>query len=130
MPFNQLKASMRILNEENIVDINKQLYKEFIKQGHHYIYAQPFLSTLFLLGVMKNSRMYIDKDIELFFLTSYFKDIGMSAIPTEKYNQENLDDEDKKLLSTISVIVVVPPLNVLYPNWFLYISGSINLSLT
>ena len=80
--------------------IHEALYKEFIKQGHHYIFAQPFLSTLFLLGVMKNSRLYIDKDIELFFLTSYFKDIGMSAIPVEKYNDDQLTDDDKKLLAS------------------------------
>ena len=84
----------------NKPQIHEALFKEFIKQGHHYIFAQPFLSTLFLLGVMKNSRLYIDKDIELFFLTSYFKDIGMSAIPVEKYNEENLSDEDKKLLAS------------------------------
>lgn len=80
--------------------IHEALYREFIKQGHHYIFAQPFLSTLFLIGVLKNSRLYIDKDIELFFLTSYLKDIGMSAIPVEKYNEENLSDDDKKLLAT------------------------------
>lgn len=84
----------------NKPQIHEALYKEFIKQGHHYIFAQPFLSTLFLLGVMKNSRLYIDKDIELFFLTSYFKDIGMSAIPVEKYNNDQLTDEDKKLLAS------------------------------
>lgn len=80
--------------------IHETLYREFIKQGHHYIFAQPFLSSLFLLGVLKNSRFYTEKDIELFFLTSYFKDIGMSAIPVEKYNEENLSDEDKKLLAS------------------------------
>lgn len=84
----------------NKPQIHEALYKEFMKQGHHYIFAQPFLSTLFLLGVLKNSRMYSDKDIELFFLTSYFKDIGMSAIPVEKYNQINLADEDKILLAS------------------------------
>jgi hypothetical protein len=80
--------------------IHEALYREFIKQGHHYIFAQPFVSTLFLIGVLKNSRLYIDKDIELFFLTSYLKDIGMSAIPVEKYNNENLSDDDKKLLAS------------------------------
>ena len=84
----------------NKPQIHEALFKEFIKQGHHYIFAQPFLSTLFLLGVMKNSRLYNDKDIELFFLTSYLKDIGMSAIPVEKYNQIELDDEDKILLAS------------------------------
>lgn len=80
--------------------IHEELYREFVKQGHHYIYAQPFISTLFLIGVLKNSRLYVDKDIELFFLTSYFKDIGMSAIPVEKYNQQELSDDDKKLLAS------------------------------
>lgn len=84
----------------NKPQIHEALFNEFVKQGHHYIFAQPFLSTLFLLGVMKNSRLYIDKDIELFFLTSYFKDIGMSAIPVEKYNNENLTDDDKLLLAS------------------------------
>jgi len=73
------------------------LFKEFLKQGHHYIYAQPFLSSLFLLGIMKHSKLYVEKEIENFFLTSYLKDIGMSAIPVEKYNQEILDVNDKKL---------------------------------
>ena len=84
----------------NKPQIHEALYKEFMKQRHHYIFAQPFLSTLFLLGVMKNSRLYSDKDIELFFLTSYFKDIGMSAIPVEKYNEINLAEEDKILLAS------------------------------
>jgi hypothetical protein len=84
----------------NKPQIHENLYREFLKQGHHYIFAQPFVSTLFLLGVMKNSRLYVDKDIELFFLTSYLKDIGMSAIPVEKYNQEHLDDHDKELLAS------------------------------
>jgi len=84
----------------NKPQIHENLYREFLKQGHHYIFAQPFISTLFLLGVMKNSRLYVDKDIELFFLTSYLKDIGMSAIPVEKYNQEILDDHDKQLLAS------------------------------
>jgi len=86
--------------------IHETLYREFVKQGHHYIFAQPFLSSLFLLGVLKNSRFYSDKDVELLFLTSYFKDIGMSAIPVEKYNEENLSDEDKKLLASHPLISV------------------------
>ena len=106
-PTNDNLLNLQVQSAKNLAtflynkpQIHESLYKEFIKQGHHYIFAQPFLSTLFLLGVMKNSRLYIDKDIELFFLTSYLKDIGMSAIPVEKYNQINLDDEDKLLLAS------------------------------
>jgi hypothetical protein len=106
-PTNDNLLNLQVQSAKNLAtflynkpQIHEALYKEFIKQGHHYIFAQPFLSTLFLLGVMKNSRLYIDKDIELFFLTSYLKDIGMSAIPVDKYNQVSLDDEDKLLLAS------------------------------
>ena len=106
-PTNDELLSLQIQSAKNLAiflynkpQIHEELYREFIKQGHHYIYAQPFLSTLFLLGVMKNSRLYSDKDIEIFFLTSYLKDIGMSAIPVEKYNEENLSEEDKDLLAS------------------------------
>lgn len=106
-PTNDELLALQVQSAKNLAiflynkpQIHEELYNEFIKQGHHYIYAQPFLSTLFLLGVMKNSRMYSDKDIEIFFLTSYLKDIGMSAIPVEKYNEENLSDEDKHLLAS------------------------------
>ena len=90
----------------NKPQIHEPLYFEFLKQGHHYIFAQPFISTLFLLGVMKNSRLYVDKDVELFFLTSYLKDIGMSAIPVEKYNQEHLEDHEKQLLASHPLLSV------------------------
>ena len=106
-PTDDSLLSLQVQSAKNLAtflfnkpQIHESLYKEFIKQGHHYIFAQPFISTLFLLGVMKQSRLYIDKDIELFFLTSYFKDIGMSAIPVEKYNDEHLSDADKLLLAS------------------------------
>lgn len=106
-PTDDALLSLQVQSAKNLAtflfnkpQIHEVLYKEFMKQGHHYIFAQPFISTLFLLGVMKNSRLYIDKDIELFFLTSYFKDIGMSAIPVEKYDDEVLSDSDKLLLAS------------------------------
>ncbi len=106
-PTNDSLLNLQVQSAKNLAiflygrpQIHEALYREFIKQGHHYIFAQPFLSTLFLLGVMKSTRLYVDRDIELFFLTSYLKDIGMSAIPVEKYNDENLSEEDKKLLAS------------------------------
>lgn len=106
-PTNDSLLGLQVQSARNLAtflynkpQIHEELYRGFINQGHHYIYAQPFLSTLFTMGVMKNSQMYTDKDIELFFLTSYLKDIGMSAIPVEKYNDENLTEEDKLLLAS------------------------------
>jgi HD-GYP domain-containing protein (c-di-GMP phosphodiesterase class II) len=80
-------------------EIHEPLFREFMKQKHHYIYAQPFLSSLFLVGVLRTSRLFSDKEIENMFLTSYFKDIGMSAIPEAKYDQEILSTDDKYLLA-------------------------------
>jgi response regulator RpfG family c-di-GMP phosphodiesterase len=106
-PTNDSLLTLQVQSAKNLAtflyskpQIHEELYRGFINQGHHYIYAQPFLSTLFTMGVLKNSQLYTDKDIELFFLTSYLKDIGMSAIPVEKYNEENLTESDKKLLAS------------------------------
>lgn len=81
------------------VDLHEPLYKNYLQMKHHFIFAQPLLSSLFLLGVLKLSHLFTAKDIESLFITSYFKDIGMSAIPTEKYDQLKLEDDEKKLLS-------------------------------
>jgi HD-GYP domain-containing protein (c-di-GMP phosphodiesterase class II) len=80
-------------------EIHEPLFREFIKQKHHYIYAQPLLASLFLSGVLKMARLYSEKEVESLFVTSYFKDIGMSAIPTVKYDQEDLSTDDKHLLA-------------------------------
>ena len=81
------------------IDLHEPLYKSFIQMKHHFVFAQPMLSSLFLLGVLKMSHLFNAKDVENLFLTSYFKDIGMSAIPTEKYDQAELDDDEKRLLA-------------------------------
>ncbi|MFG1491984.1 HD-GYP domain-containing protein [Halobacteriovorax sp. ZH4_bin.1] len=84
--------------------MHEALYRYFAAQGHHYIFAQPLLSSIFLVGILKTSQLYNDKDIENFFITSYFKDIGMSAIPIDKYDKENLSEMDKVLLAKHPII--------------------------
>lgn len=79
-------------------EIHERLYKEFIKQKHHFVFAQPLLASLFLIGILKQSHVYSFKEVEALFITSYFKDIGMSVIPIEKYNQTTLSEEDSDLL--------------------------------
>lgn len=83
----------------NNVDLHEPLYKNYVQMKHHFVFAQPLLSSLFLLGVLKMSHLFNAKDVESLFLTSYFKDIGMSAIPTAKYDQTELNDDEKKLLA-------------------------------
>lgn len=83
----------------NRPEIHAPLYHEFSKQKHHFIVAQPFISSLFLIGVLKQSRMFSDKEVENLFLTSYFKDIGMSSVPTEKFDKDELSHDEKMLLA-------------------------------
>lgn len=83
----------------NRIDLLEALQKDFIKQKHHFVLAQPLIASIFLLGLMKYSQLYSDQDIENLFITSYFKDIGMCSIPTEKYDQDNLTEKEKDLLS-------------------------------
>lgn len=81
------------------VHIHEQLFQLYTKQKHFFIFSQPLLSSLFVLGILKFSRRFTDQDIENIFIASYFKDIGMSAIPEEKYIQEELTAAEKVLLS-------------------------------
>ncbi len=76
-----------------------KLFNDYLKAGHHYIYAQPIISSLFLIGVLKYSHRFSNKEIETLFITSLFKDIGMSALNEEKYNKKDLEEKDRELLS-------------------------------
>jgi HD-GYP domain-containing protein (c-di-GMP phosphodiesterase class II) len=79
--------------------IHLELYKDYIKQKHHFIYAQPMISSLFLLGIIRYSKIFSKKECEYLFACSYFKDIGMSALPEEKYEEEFLSEQDKTIFS-------------------------------
>lgn len=80
-------------------EIHEALFHHFVAQKHHYVYAQPMISSLFLLGFLKFSHLYSDKEIEDLFVTSYFKDLGMSVIPIEKYDLDKLNQKDKDLMT-------------------------------
>ncbi len=79
--------------------VHSPLYNSFKEQKHHYIFAQPMLASIFLLGILQQSRLLSHKELESLFLTSYFKDIGMSIIPVEKYNHPELSRQDKALFA-------------------------------
>jgi len=81
-------------------EVLPKLFSEYIKSNHHYIYAQPIVSSLFLIGVLKYSHRFSNKEIETLFITSLFKDIGMSALSEEKYNKKELKGKDKDLLAS------------------------------
>lgn len=83
----------------NRINLLEPLQKDFIKQKHHFVLAQPLIASVFLLGLMKYSQLYSDSEIENLFITSYFKDIGMSSIPAEKYDRDELSNKEKALLA-------------------------------
>ncbi len=96
--------------------IHHMTYSDFSRQKHHYIHSQPVLSSLFLIGVLKQARIFSDKDIENLFVTSFLKDVGMSCIPIEKYGQKELNLADKKLLlnhaqNSVSILLNRIPLS-------------------
>lgn len=105
-PTDNQKLQLQFQSVKNLVHflavnpkIHTPLYHAFKEQKHHYIFAQPMLSSIFLLGVLQQSRLLSMKELESLFLTSYFKDIGMSVIPVEKYNQPELSRRDKDLFA-------------------------------
>ena len=71
-----------------------ELYNHILKQKFYFLYSQPILSSLFMLGLIKYSSQYTDKNIEELFIASIFKDVGMSMIPTHALNKEFLNDNE------------------------------------
>lgn len=105
-PFNDELLTHQFQNTKNLgslliqnKDIHKNLFKS-IKRGHyHYTLTQPLLSSILLLSFIQSLKVFNDNEIESLFLTSYFKDIGMSFIPREKFELAHLSDFDKNLFS-------------------------------
>ena len=86
--------------------IHLSLYLDFMSKKHHFVYAQPMISSFLLLGILKYSKLFLKKDCEHLFICSYFKDIGMSALPEEKYDSADITDQDKKVFSNHPILSV------------------------
>ncbi|MFA5583078.1 MAG: hypothetical protein WDA09_02595 [Bacteriovoracaceae bacterium] len=82
---------------------NKKLHSSYFhnltKESFHFTLSQPMLSSLMLLSYLQTIHLFHDKEIENLFLASYLKDIGLSIIPEDKYDQMNLTDQDQKLFA-------------------------------
>lgn len=82
---------------------NKKLHSSYFhnltKESFHFTLSQPMLSSLMLLSFLQTVHLFHDKEIENLFLTSYLKDIGLSIIPQDKYDQMNPDDLDQQLFA-------------------------------
>src|SRR5690554_478352 len=82
---------------------NKKLHSSFYhnltNESFHFTLSQPMLSSLMLLSFLQTIHLFHDREIENLFLASYLKDIGLSIIPQDKYDQMNLTDQDQKLFA-------------------------------
>lgn len=79
--------------------IQKSLYHYLKKQNYHFAHTQPLLSSILLLAFIQHTNMFNEKEAHNLFLTSYFKDIGMSFIPREKLEVAHLSENDKKIFA-------------------------------
>ncbi|MAX66269.1 MAG: hypothetical protein QF441_04770 [Bacteriovoracaceae bacterium] len=105
-PFNDELLTNQFQNTKNLSnlltkhkDIHKPIYQNIIQSRYHYTYKQPLLSSILLLSFIQSLKLFNEKEIEGIFLTSYFKDIGMSFIPREKFEEAHLSDFDKQLFA-------------------------------
>ncbi|MEX0798764.1 MAG: hypothetical protein WD025_04940 [Bacteriovoracaceae bacterium] len=105
-PFNDELLNSQFQSGQNLSnllinnkDIHRALYQSVTKQGHHYTVSQPLLSSILLLSFIQSMGLFSEKETQSLFLTSYFKDIGMSFIPREKFELAHLTDFDKKNFS-------------------------------
>ena len=105
-PFNDALLSSQFQSGQNLSALlmnnkgmHKGLYQSVAKQGHHYTIAQPLLSSILLLSFIQSTGIFSERETQNLFLTSYFKDIGMSFIPREKFEQAHLTEFDKRIFS-------------------------------
>jgi HD-GYP domain-containing protein (c-di-GMP phosphodiesterase class II) len=105
-PYNDELLTNQFQNSKNLgillsnnKGIHKQIYQNLSKQSYHYTHKQPLLSSIMLLSFIQKLNVFSESEIQGLFLTSYFKDIGMSFIPREKLELGNLGDFDKDLFA-------------------------------
>ena len=92
-----------IISTFNLVFENEEilpfLFQEIYNQQHYYIINQPLISSLNLIRFLLKQNFYNKKEMESLFITSYFKDIGMSSIPFENYEGVIKTEREKKIFS-------------------------------
>lgn len=97
LQFQTAKNLSQIMLEN--VELMKDFYHDFEKQKHYYILSQPFQSSLLLMAFIESIKLFSDKEIETLFVTSYFKDIGMSLVPSDLYNKKELAHDEKIIMN-------------------------------
>jgi HD-GYP domain-containing protein (c-di-GMP phosphodiesterase class II) len=115
-PLNELKLVSQFKNSANLAlflinnkEIQKSLFNEIKKQKHHFTISQPLLSSVFLISFLQYLNIFSEKELQGLFLTSYFKDLGISFAPQDVLNKEKLNSFEKNTftqhpLNTLAIL--------------------------
>lgn len=137
-PINDTALDLQYQSAFNLVNFlidndkrNHLIFKAYSKQKHHYTLSQPLLSSILLCSFLRFTKHFSEREVKMLFMTSYFKDIGMSLLPTDTFEKENLDETERKLVKdhsihSINILQGRVPLN---PSYFNIISNHHNFSL-
>ena len=105
-PFNDELLSNQFQNSKNLSilmlqnkEMPKLLYHHLAESKYHFTVTQPLLSSFMFLSFIQSLKIFNERELEGLFLTSYFKDLGMSFIPREKFELAHLNQFDRNLFS-------------------------------
>lgn len=84
-----------LLNNAAIV---KDLYHKIDLVDHHFVLKQPLVASILLVAFLKDIKAFSPRENENLFLTSYFKDIGMSFVSKQTWDEINLSEFEKESL--------------------------------
>lgn len=80
-------------------NIQNELYRHVEKSRANYIHSHPLLSSILLLSFFQEEKLFHEKEIQSLFIANYFKDIGLSFLPSEVLEKKVLTQDDKNLIS-------------------------------
>lgn len=75
--------------------IIKEIYHNLKNYNFHFALKQPLVSSILLLHYLKMTYQFNESEMVNLFVTSYFKDIGMSLIPEDIINKPELNLQEK-----------------------------------
>jgi hypothetical protein len=104
-PLNDTTLKLQYQSVKNLggvliqnIDLLKEFYEDYQRQKQFFLLAQPLLTSFLYLGFLENLKIFSSKDLEQLFVTSYFKDLGMSFLPQDIFTKNELTHEEKELL--------------------------------
>lgn len=102
-PFNKeiLQGHHQITKLVSEIFVNYQkftptIFNKFSKLGHYFLFSQPLKSTLIFSHLLEESKVFEKKFNQTLFITSLFKDIGMSLINERTLLTKNINKKQRE----------------------------------